>query len=107
MHNCNPDPFVYRQGSPQVTVDHLTPTLTLTSALTPFLALTPQLNLTIFSDIANAAFGTVFDPPYDPFKDDISFLIATYIMEDVGVSGYLVRCPAFLFQLTSPFSRLL
>ncbi len=32
----------------------------------------------------------MFDPPYDPFKDDISFLIATYIMEDVGVSGYLV-----------------
>ena len=50
----------------------------------------PQLNLTVFADIANAAFGTVFDPPYDPFKDDISFLIATYIMEDVGVSGYLV-----------------
>ena len=50
-----------------------------------------QLNLTVFSDIANAAFGTVFDPPYNPFKDDISFLIATFIMEDVGVSGYLVR----------------
>ena len=69
------------------------------------LPLTPsaatQIDLTVFSDIANAAFGTVFDPPYDPFKDDISFLIATYIMEDVGVSGYLVRTPASPSTLTS------
>ena len=59
----------------------------------------------MFADIANAAFGTVFSPPFDPFKDDISFLIATYIMEDVGVSGYLVRRPASLsvsFSLLQP-----
>ena len=64
-----------------------------------------QLDLSKFGAVANAAFGTVFDPPFDPFKDDISFLIATYILEDVGVAACIVRaprpcCPAMNLQTT-------
>ena len=56
-----------------------------------------QHNLTTMAEILNLALGGV-DPPFDPYVDDISFLIATYILEDVGVTAYLVspspRAPA-------------
>ena len=35
--------------------------------------------------------GRTLDPPFDPFADDMSALIATYILEDVGVTAYKVR----------------
>ena len=50
-----------------------------------------QLNYTRFADVANAIMGRTLNPPFDAFKDDISFLIAVYIFEDVGVSAYRVR----------------
>jgi hypothetical protein len=58
-----------------------------------------QLNFTAFVDLANAVMGETLEPPFDPFKDDLSFLLGTYMFEDVGVSAYRVRVSvrAFLF----------
>ena len=50
-----------------------------------------QLNYTAFADLANAVMGETLDPPFDPFQDDLSFLLGTYMFEDVGVSAYRVR----------------
>ena len=49
-----------------------------------------QHNMTAIAEILNLALGGV-DPPFNPYLDDISFLIATYIFEDVGVTAYLAR----------------
>ena len=49
-----------------------------------------QLNFSTFAAIADAAMGRTLDPPFDPFLDDMSALIAAYILEDVGVTAYKV-----------------
>jgi hypothetical protein len=49
------------------------------------------LNFSTFAAIADAAMGRTLDPPFDPFADDMSALIAGYILEDVGVTAYKVR----------------
>ena len=49
------------------------------------------MNFSTFADIADAAMGRTLDPPFDPFADDMSALIAAYILEDVGVTAYKVR----------------
>ena len=45
----------------------------------------------MFAALANAAMGKTLSPPFDPFKDDLSYLLAAYVFEDVGVSAYVVR----------------
>lgn len=49
----------------------------------------PQINLTAFSDAFNTAVApAVFNPPFSPYANDLSFLLATFLFEDIGVSAY-------------------
>lgn len=52
-----------------------------------------QLDFTAFAAAINIAFGTAFPQDFDPFANDYNFLIAAYMLEDVGVSAYIVRTP--------------
>ena len=49
----------------------------------------PLVNLTAFGDAFNTAVApNTFNPPFSPFNDDLSLLLATFLFEDIGVSAY-------------------
>ena len=64
-----------------------------------------QLNFTAFAAVADVVMGRTLNPPFDPFKDDLSFLIGSYIFEDVGVSAYRVRTCLPRLNLGSPATK--
>ncbi|CAN1243310.1 Desiccation-related protein PCC13-62 [Linum perenne] len=52
----------------------------------------PQLDLSpsSFAKIIDSAFGKPLSPPFDPYANSINYLIASYIIPYVGLTGYLV-----------------
>ncbi|KAK9810916.1 hypothetical protein WJX73_008035 [Symbiochloris irregularis] len=49
----------------------------------------PLLNVgTAFSDVLNAALGSPASPSFSPYTNDVFFLLAAFIFEDVGVTAY-------------------
>nr|GMD74243.1 desiccation-related protein PCC13-62-like [Ipomoea batatas] len=51
----------------------------------------PQLNLSmeVFAMVMNDAFGKVLVPPFDPYANDINYLLASYVIPYVGLTGYV------------------
>lgn len=41
-----------------------------------------------FASIINEAFGFPLDPPFDPYRDSLSFMLGSYVVPYVGLTGY-------------------
>jgi hypothetical protein len=63
----------------------------------------PQLNLTAanFGNIMNAALNTTLKPPFDPYANSVNYLLASYVIPYVGLTGYVGTNP----NLQSPTAK--
>ncbi|XP_024994009.1 desiccation-related protein PCC13-62-like [Cynara cardunculus var. scolymus] len=63
----------------------------------------PLLNLSeeSFATVMNDACGEDLSPPFDPYANDINYLISCYVIPYVGLTGYVGANP----KLQSPLSR--
>lgn len=78
----------------ELAADEMNHVAFLTSALGNLTVACPLLNLNhSFSALMDAALETKLDPPFSPYADDVSFLIGSFIFEDVGVTAYLGALP--------------
>lgn len=55
----------------------------------------PLLDLSAknFAKLLNEAFGYELEPPFDPYRDSLSFMIASYVVPYVGLTGYVGANP--------------
>ncbi|CAI9118929.1 OLC1v1020557C1 [Oldenlandia corymbosa var. corymbosa] len=55
----------------------------------------PLLDLSVksFATIINNAFGENLNPPFDPYANDLNYLIASYVIPYVGLTGYVGANP--------------
>ena len=62
----------------------------------------PLLNLSSqnFANVFNEAFGYNLVPPFDPYANSINYLLASYLIPYVGLTGYVGTIPD-LYNYTS------
>ncbi|KAK7329593.1 hypothetical protein VNO77_23763 [Canavalia gladiata] len=55
----------------------------------------PLLNLSSasFAEAVNSAFGKPLQPPFDPYANDVNYLLASYLIPYVGLTGYVGANP--------------
>ncbi|MED6211507.1 hypothetical protein PIB30_074389 [Stylosanthes scabra] len=55
----------------------------------------PLLNISkeVFAEIVDSAFGKSLQPPFDPYANVINFLLASYVIPYVGLTGYVGANP--------------
>ncbi|KAI6692895.1 hypothetical protein NL676_020605 [Syzygium grande] len=63
----------------------------------------PLLNLSAdsFAAVVDKAFGHALKPPFDPYANEINFLLASYLVPYVGLTGYVGANP----KLHGPVSK--
>ncbi|CAL0309231.1 unnamed protein product [Lupinus luteus] len=55
----------------------------------------PLLNLSsaAFGQVMNSAFGRPLHPPFDPYANEINYLLASYVIPYIGLTGYVGANP--------------
>ncbi|GLJ33172.1 hypothetical protein SUGI_0667920 [Cryptomeria japonica] len=63
----------------------------------------PQLDLSaeVFANTIDAAFQTKLNPPFDPYLNSLNYLLASYLVPYVGLTGYVGTNP----NLISPNAK--
>ncbi|XP_073053285.1 desiccation-related protein PCC13-62-like [Primulina eburnea] len=63
----------------------------------------PLLDLSVanFATVMNNAFGKKLHPPFDPYANDLNYLLASYVIPYVGLTGYVGANP----KLQSPTAK--
>ncbi|KAF7806791.1 desiccation-related protein PCC13-62-like [Senna tora] len=63
----------------------------------------PLLNLSkeAFAEVMDSAFGKPLNPPFDPYANTINYLLASYVIPYVGLTGYVGANP----KLQHPTSK--
>ena len=46
-----------------------------------------------FAKVMNSALGRSLDPPFDPYSSSLNFLLASYLVPYVGLTGYVGANP--------------
>ncbi|GFZ21760.1 hypothetical protein Acr_29g0009220 [Actinidia rufa] len=54
-----------------------------------------------FGEVMNSAFGRPLKPPFNPYANELNFLLASYVVPYVGLTGYVGANP----KLQSPTAR--
>ncbi|TKY72468.1 Desiccation-related protein PCC13-62 [Spatholobus suberectus] len=52
-----------------------------------------DLSTASFAKVMNSAIGRPLHPPFDPYANDINFLLASYVIPYVGLTGYVGANP--------------
>lgn len=60
-----------------------------------------DLSAATFATVINNAFGKELHPPFDPYANDLNYLIASYVIPYVGLTGYVGANP----KLQSPTAK--
>ncbi|KAI3737874.1 hypothetical protein L2E82_27889 [Cichorium intybus] len=62
----------------------------------------PLLDLSVksFAKVINKAFGRPLFPPFNPYANDINYMIASYIIPYVGLTGYVGANPLLKSNIT-------
>lgn len=55
----------------------------------------PLLNLTSenFEQVFDEAFGYKLEPPFDPYRDSLHYMLSSYIIPYIGMNGYVGMNP--------------
>ena len=46
-----------------------------------------------FGNVVNKAFKCELKPPFDPYRDSLSYMLASYIIPYMGLTGYVGANP--------------
>jgi len=60
-----------------------------------------DLRVASFAKVVDHAFGRPLAPPFDPYASGLNFLLASYLIPYVGLTGYVGANP----KLRAPASK--